>query len=414
MQAKITMRLVEGLTPQAKRYSVWDTEIQGFVVVVHPTGRRVFYVDYRNREGRRLKYKIGAFPGIKPDGARRIAIEAKGKIAARIDVQAEEKTARQVAARERASTLGAFIEQKYGRWAVEHLRRGDVAVARLKADFSKWLEAPLTSFNKWRIESWRRDRLKAGIKPPTINRQIDTLKAALQKAVEWEVIDQHPLRGLGRLKTGDDKRVRFLSAEEEQRLRDALIKRETALRESRVSANEWRAERHKDLLPLRAGEFVDHLRPLVLLALNTGLRRGELFSLRWSDINLKNANLTVRAAAAKSGQRRDVPLNVEAAKTLRSWQKQSEDADGDALVFPGIDGARLNNIVKSWETARKLAKLPGFRFHDLRHTFASKLVQRSVPLNTVRELMGHADIKMTLRYAHLAPGNLSSAVAQLG
>ncbi len=73
-----------------KRYSVWDTVIQGFVVVVHPTGRRVFYVDYRNREGRRLKYKIGAFPDIKPDGARRIAIEGKGKIAARQKRQARQ------------------------------------------------------------------------------------------------------------------------------------------------------------------------------------------------------------------------------------------------------------------------------------------------------------------------------------
>jgi integrase len=255
------------------------------------------------------------------------------------------------------------------------------------------------------------------VKPNTVNRQIDTLRAALRKGVEWGVIDTHPLAALKRLKVDDDERVRFLTPAEENRLREALLKRETRLRDARDRFNAWREQRRKATLPARTEEFADHLRPLVLVALNTGLRRGELFSLKWSDLDLDRAGhamLTVRAAAAKSGDSRRVPLNTEAAGVLRGWKKQTKPASADALVFPGAEGARLNNVNKAWATAAKLAKLVDFRFHDLRHTFASKLVQRGIDLNTVRALMGHADLKMTLRYSHLAPDNLAAAVAKLG
>lgn len=413
MQAKITERFVGSVKPSAKPFTVRDSELKGFTLRVRPNGGMTWLFDYRNAEGRRLNYKLGSYPGLKAEGARRQAEIIAGKIAAGTDVQAEKKVARVEAERSRVATLGAFIEHRYGPWALEHLRRGDVAVARLKADFAKWLEEPLSSFNVWRIESWRRDRLKGGTKPVTLNRQIDTLKAALRKAVDWEIIAAHPLRGLKRLKVDADERVRYLTADEENRLRDALAKREAAMRAARDRGNEWRRVRNKDLLPTRSATFVDHMRPLVLTALNTGLRRGELFSLRWSDIDLQGAILTVRAAAAKSGDSRRVPLNDEAAGILRDWKKQSADTSAEALVFPGDDGARLTNVNKGWATVAKLAKLQGFRFHDLRHTFASKLVQKGVDLNTVRALMGHADIKMTLRYGHLAPGNLAAAVAKL-
>jgi integrase len=373
--------------------------------------------NYRNEAGRRVNFKIGNFPGLQPEGARRLATEAAGKVAARVDVQAEKQAARAEAERAKVSTFGAFIEQRYAPWALTHLRRGDAAAARLKADFGKWLDEPLSALNNWRIESWRRDRLKAGVKPNTVNRQIDTLRAALQKGVEWDVINTHPLAALKRLKVDDDERVRFLTPAEENRLREALLKRETRLRDARDRFNAWREQRRKATLPARTEEFADHLRPLVLVALNTGLRRGELFSLKWSDLDLDRAGhamLTVRAAAAKSGDSRRVPLNTEAAGVLRGWKKQTKLASADALVFPGAEGARLNNVNKAWATAAKLAKLVDFRFHDLRHTFASKLVQRGIDLNTVRALMGHADLKMTLRYSHLAPDNLAAAVAKLG
>jgi integrase len=412
MQAKITKRFVEGLKPGEKLYAVRDTELAGFLLRVAPSGRFTWFLDYRNAAGRRLSFKLGNYPGLQPEGARRLAEEAAGKVAGRIDVQAEKKAARIEAARAKVSTLGAFIDERYGPWALEHLRRGDVAVARLKADFPKWQAEPLLTFNVWRLESWRRERLKEGVKPVTLNRQIDTLRACLRKAVDWNIIAAHPLQGLKRLKVDDDERVRFLNDAEEARFRDALVKRETNLRAARDRFNEHRVARHKAALPARADEFVDHVRPLVLLALNTGLRRGELFSLKWADIAFEGSMLTVRAAAAKSGDSRRVPLNAEALSTLKAWKKQSKPQE-NAYVFPGADGARLTNINKAWTTLCTLAKVTNFRLHDCRHHFASRLVQKSVDLNTVRELLGHHDMKMTLRYAHLQPDNLSAAVAKL-
>ena len=92
-----------------------------------------------------------------------------------------------------------------------------------------------------------------------------------------------------------------------------MVKRETKLREARDRFNEWRKQRGIKPLPQRTAEFVDHLRPMTLLALNTGLRRGEIFQLRWSDIDEKQKILTVRGEGAKSGQHRAVPLNEEVA-----------------------------------------------------------------------------------------------------
>jgi integrase len=412
MKAKLTKRLVDTLKPKSKAYAVWDTDLTGFLLRVAPTGRMTWLYSYRNAEGRRLSFKCGNYPGTSPDGARQNATTAAGTVASNRDPQGERKAARIEAERTKVSTLGAFITSKYEKWAKEHLRRGDIAVARLKADFEKWLEQPLNSFNAWRLESWRRDRLAAGIKPTTLNRQLDTLRAALRKAVDWEVLDKHPMQGFKRLKVDEDERVRFMAPEEEKRLRNALVKREDNLRAARERFNEWRKKRKHKVLPLRPAGYVDHIRPLVLLALNTGLRRGELFSLKWGDISFTSKMLTVRAAASKSGDSRRVPLNVEAETTLKAWHTRQKPEATD-YVFPGEAGARLTNMNKAWDTVCDFAKVKDFRLHDCRHHFASMLVQKGVDLYQVKELLGHHSIEMTQRYAHLAPGNLAAAVQKL-
>ena len=141
------------------------------------------------------------------------------------------------------------------------------------------------------------------------------------------------------------------------------------------------------------------------------MRRGELFNLKWADVNFVGKIVTVVGATAKSGKTRHLPLNDEALYTLQQWYTQRKKSE---LVFPSYDGERMDNISTSWERLIKDAKIEHFRFHDCRHDFASKLVMAGVDLNTVRELLGHSDIKMTLRYAHLAPAKLAAAVAMLG
>ena len=148
------------------------------------------------------------------------------------------------------------------------------------------------------------------------------------------------------------------------------------------------------------------------MALNTGLRSGELTSLRWKDIDLRFSLLTVRADEAKSGKARHILLNDEAQRVFRDWQP--DEAPSSALVFPGGEAqSPLVDIKTCWKPLLLTAQITQFLFHDLRHTFASKLVMAGVDLNTVRELLGHAGIKMTLRYAHLAPEHKAAAVAKL-
>ena len=196
------------------------------------------------------------------------------------------------------------------------------------------------------------------------------------------------------------------------RLRHVLDTREERIRQERRSANLWRSERGHPLLPnLDRAAFADHLKPLVIVSLNTGLRRGELFGLLWSDVDLDREILTIQGSGSKSGRTRHVPLNAEALAVFMGWRAPMQRAE--RLVFPGRNGGRLNNVRKAWTGVLEGAGIEEFRWHDLRHTFASRLAMRGVDLNTVRELLGHADYKMTLRYAHLAPEHKAAAVARL-
>jgi integrase len=159
--------------------------------------------------------------------------------------------------------------------------------------------------------------------------------------------------------------------------------------------------------------FADHLKPMVLVSLHTGLRRGEIFKICWNDIDWRQAtpSLRVRGNITKNGKTRNIPLNRTASTTLRQWMSQQKDTTG--LVFPSIDGKPFNTIKNSWGTVIEEAKITDFRWHDLRHTFASRLVMRGQQLNTVRDLLGHKSLEMTLRYAHLSPSVKADAVAVL-
>ncbi len=151
----------------------------------------------------------------------------------------------------------------------------------------------------------------------------------------------------------------------------------------------------------------------MLVSINTGLRQGEAFELTWRHVDLERAILTVVGTTAKSGTTRHIPLNAEALAALRGWRAQAVATAPDDRVFPARDGARLDNVHNAWAGLLKTAGITGFRWHDLRHHFASRLVMCGVDLNTVRELLGHSSYSMTIRYAHLAPEHRAAAVARL-
>lgn len=410
-KAKLTAKLVNSLEGKEKGYRVWDTEIQGYFVFVFPTGTKSYRLRY-SVDGRRLEYVLGKHGKLTPDTARDIARQKAPEAARGVDLQQVKKKAKEKAAASKYQTLTGFIDNKYKPWVLAERKYGQGNLDILKRYFSHLYSRPLDKITPWDVQKWRTDKLKSGLKPATLNRATSTLKALLSKAVEWGVINANPLASLKPLKLDNKGKIRYLSEAEEKRLRAALEAREAEHRVERKRYNQWREVRGYEPYPsFDDVTYTDFLKPLVILDINTGMRRGELFSLTWENVDLKRRTLTIEGEEAKSGKTRHIPLNDEAFAVLVAWRNQT---DSKGLVFPSPKtGERLDNIKRSWGTLVKDAKLENFRFHDLRHSFASKLVMAGVDLNTVRELLGHGSIEMTLRYAHLAPEHKAAAVALL-
>jgi integrase len=413
MHCKISKTIADGLTPtpgaKPKPAEVFDKGQPGLILRVQPSGIRTWYFDYRIA-GKRKRYRIGAYPGLSIDGARTLAKRLAGKVASDIDPQSERKQQRVQAQRDQVNTLQSFITARYEPYARTHLKsHGIEQLKRIRADFKGWLDKPIREITREMADSWRSAQLQRGKQPASVNRDLYRMRAVLTRAVDWKLIDRHPFANMPALKVDRTGRIRYLSADEETRLRKALLDREADLRKARDSFNAWRAERHQKLLPGRDGDFIDHVRPMVLMALNTGLRRGELLSLRWRHVNAEGRTVEVEGATAKTGQTRHVPLNTETLELLNGWRQHCKAKDED-FVFSVHEGRRMNSVKHAWATVATDAALNGFRFHDLRHHFASRLVMAGQPLNTVRTLLGHSTITLTERYAHLAPGNLRAAI----
>lgn len=255
------------------------------------------------------------------------------------------------------------------------------------------------------IATWRETRRK--VSDQTIVRDLTALRGLLAKAVEWDVIDADPLAALHFHAKPGREIVRYLLAHEERALLTELAARDAHGMALRDNYNRHRAERHKPPYPALP-YYADSLTPMVMLALHTGIRRGELMQLHWSAVNDHAQTLTVTAQTAKSKKTRHIPLNADARLALDRWREQSGHKTG--LIFRGERTKAKMTSIQSWEAVLEAATITDFRWHDLRHTFASKLVQRGVALQVVRDLLGHSTMRMTERYAHLAPAQGRAAV----
>jgi site-specific recombinase XerD len=409
MQTKITQSVVQNITPEKKTLKVYDTLLKGFVLFVRPTGKKTWYVDYRKPDGQRTNYFIGHSTLLTVVEAR----EEARKFLAAIN-RGEDPTAPPPQP-ETAPTLGDFMEDKYAPWVIFNRKSGQETVVMITRAFKSLLNVPLDQITVAKLENWRtQEKQERGKKASSLNREITALKASINWAVHMDIIKENPMSKLKSLPENDSATiVRYLSVEERTRLMAALKEREEEMRQERQSHNEWRKERHFEELP-NYQYFTDHLKPMILLALSTGVRQGTLFGLEWRDVDFSKRLLTLRLEIEKSKKTRFMSLNDTAYDVLFKWKEQSGKTAPNAFIFPSPNtGKKLDNCRSSWEALLKKAQLEDFRWHDMRHDFASQLVMSGVDLNTVRDLMGHADIKMTLRYAHLAPENRLQAVKVL-
>ena len=295
-------------------------------------------------------------------------------------------------------TLAEFIDKTYAPWVTEHRRGGVATVRMLKTYFAGFMAKAISNITVNDIEIWQAFERSRGLKPCSINRPLTALKSALNWALKREIITVYPLKHLEMLREETDYRVRYLSDDERTRLFEAIDEREKKLKQQHPN--------------LSTREFVDYIKPAITVALNTGIRRGSLFAMRWNDVNFSERIITVRAATAKSGKTIYIPMNDTVYRVLHTWKKQTQ-GENETLVFHSVCGGRIVSPHYLWGKLLKSAGIVNFRWHDMRHDFASRLVMAGVDLNTVRELLGHANLNMTLRYAHLAPKVKQEAVNML-
>ena len=396
MQAFIgaTLLTTKDAQPQSKPFEIYDSRLSGFTLRVQPSGVRSYYA----RFGRNRRVVLGKAGTIAPEEARERCQKVLGNVAhGRHPLHGLGGTD--------GITLGMFIADTYTPWVnASRPRTAANTLEKLHRHFRTWYTEPLTAITVERIESWKARRLNEGRSAATVLRDLFTLSSVLRRAVKASELTENAVRRIDKPRIDRRGKVRFLDQVEESRLREALTRRDVEMQSLRAVANERRQKRRKQLLPLLP-HFGDHLTPAVLLSMNTGLRRGETLKLRWASVDFGRRLLTVEGRNAKNRQTRHVPLNEEALSALRRWGEQSRTG---TRIFDVDTGFRT-----AWQKLLRRARITDFRWHDLRHHFASRLVQHGVPLNTVRDLLGHSSVGMSLRYAHLAPDQRREAVAKL-
>jgi integrase len=159
----------------------------------------------------------------------------------------------------------------------------------------------------------------------------------------------------------------------------------------------------------------DYLKTAVLVSLNTGIRKGSLLALKWDDINWSQQRVLLRAETMKAEQARTIPLNAVALEALTEWRKRTDsNAIKSPFVFPGeTPNTHLGDTKKPWNNLLKKANIQHFSWHCMRHDFASQLAMMGVDINTIKELMCHESLRMTLNYAHLSPLHTAQASGRL-
>jgi integrase len=388
-----TQSSIQAIKPNGKKQLISDDDTTGLKLYVGPTGVKVWYYYRRDANRKMTSRKIGPFPDLSLAEAREQARILGGKIALKEDIKKEKPP--------EVLTLGVFLETLFFPYIKTALKSHVDMKRNMTFAFSKFLNKPIEEITPLLIEQWRMSRRETGRKASSVNRTMADLKSALNWGYKNGIIEKNPLQRLTPLKETDSKNiVRFLTPDERERLETALIERDKRLQKGSGK-------------PAR-GESWDYLRPAVLLSLNTGIRQGALFALKWEDIDLDQQTITLRADDAKNGKTTRLPLSDDAIDVLISWKAQSERTGPDELIFPSPKtGGIMNDPRRAWESLMKAAKIENFRWHDMRHDFASQLVMKGVDLNIVRELMCHASLNMTMRYAHLAPESKLNAVQAL-
>jgi site-specific recombinase XerD len=408
MKEQFTQSYLAKIKVTGKGFWITDEGLPNLRLYVGAKGAKTWYVSYRKND-KKQSYKLGSTDTVTVVEARKMTKEFLYLL------ERGEEPKKKI---DKKIQLGEFIETYYKEWVEVSRKTGKETMAMLRSSFQFLYKRPIKELKKYEIEEWRTKRREEGTKCATINRLVTALKAALNWGVDQERIESNPLSRIKPLQELDSEaKTRFLTNDEAARLMDALDARETRIRTGRDSHNEWLAERGKESRPVHVeGGFVDYLKPMVIVALNTGIRRSNIFALAWRDVDFDNKVIILRdTKTRKTSAGQPIRMNDTLTNTLTIWFQQSADTSSDALVFPSPlkKGARMVSVRRSWKKVLEAAQIDDCRWHDLRHDFASQLVMKGADLYAVSKALGHTNIKTTQRYAHLSPDSQLKVVELL-
>ncbi len=272
------------------------------------------------------------------------------------------------------SEMADIFLEKYSKVNKKSWKTSDwVYLRRLKPYFGSYL---LSKITPEMIEEYKSERLSTGIKKCSVNREVSCLRKIFNVALDWGRAIDNPVRKVKLYSEKENIRERVLTEDEEERI-------------LKVAA--------------------PHLKPILVVALNTGMRKGEVFKLKWQNVDFDKKEIKI--TESKSGRERRIPINSVLFSLLNAHKAQDGQSE---YVFTNPDtGEPYTRIKRAFSTACERAGIEDLRFHDLRHTFATRLVRRGVDLVIIKELMGHASIVTTQRYLHSQASEKLQAVETL-
>ena len=359
--------------PTKNRIELCDTEVPGMYIEVRLTspGQGTYYFRYKDAQNKTCHQKIGRTTDTSLADARKTARNLKAEIHLGADPRGAVKAQKAVI------TFDTYFYDEYLPYAKARKRswKRDEELYRLRIS-ERFGKKRLNEITRQQVQTFQADVRASGLSPATADHHVKLIRQALNRAVEWEMLDKNPAAGV-KLFNVDNKVENYLEDEKLERLI-------TVLR-------------------------TDDNRPICNVAmflLSTGCRLNEALKATWSQIDREQRVWKIPASNSKSKRIRSVPLNDVALEVLR---KLDTEGQFDHLFINRQTDKPYGTIMKVWSRLRKAAGVPHLRIHDLRHQFASFLVNSGRSLYEVQQILGHSDPSVTQRYAHLSSKSLQAA-----
>lgn len=354
-----------------QKIDFFDQSTKGLVLEVRCSGGRTYYLRYQDVRGKTRQMRIADAKDVSLSQARHLADKARNRVAMGEDPAAEKIATRAV------PTFGEFIEEQYLPYVKTYKRSWKTDVSLLKNHLlPRFAKHYMDEITRQDIVKMHHDRKTSGAAAGSANRLLIMMRHIHNLALRWGVpgIKVNPCAGVPLLEE-NNKKERYLSPEEAQRLYAAVCQSDSPVLKSIV--------------------------PMLIL---TGARKREVLDAKWADFDF--ARRLWRIPTTKTGRARHVPLSDGALTVLSTIPR--DPVCRWAFANPKTRKPYVS-IFCAWDTARRRAALSDVRIHDLRHSFASLLINQGRTLYEVQHLLGHTQVKTTQRYAHRSPDTLLAA-----